>query len=127
MRLATIFFAAIAVCLSPIAAFAADDQGNYAVLGNQSCHAYNQAREKENDEQFRFYIMGYLTAFNTIMDKTYSISGMMPMGEVMTWFDEYCGAHGIHSFELAIRNFVAESYDDRLQRPPQPGAGGWSP
>jgi hypothetical protein len=125
MRLATIPIV-IALSLAPVAGFTADEQGNYAVLGNQSCHAYNVARESENDDQFRFYIMGYLTAFNTIMDETYSISGIRPMGEVMAWFDDYCGSQGIHSFELAIRNFVSESYDDRLQRPPQPGGGGWS-
>lgn len=125
MRFVTLL-TALAICLAPIAGQAADAQGNYAVLGNQSCHAYNQARKSGDDDQFRFYVMGYLTAFNTIMDKTYSISGMQTLAEIMNWFDDYCGAQAIHSFELAIRNFVAESYDDRLQQVPQPGgASGW--
>lgn len=126
MRLATTLAPGIIflASLAPIAGQAADIHGNYAVLGSQSCFAYNNARKAEEDEHFQYYIMGYLTAFNTIMDETYSISGMQPLGEIMSWFDDYCGAQGMHSFELAIRNFVAESYDDRLQTPPRAGGGG---
>lgn len=99
---------------------AADSQGNYAVwgMGNQSCHAYNKAREKGNTEDFKYYLMGFLTAYNVHQQETYSISSATPMPEIMDWLDEFCDSHQVHSFENAINNFISEHYKDRMKAAP---------
>lgn len=100
----------------------ADKEGNYAVwgMGNQSCNAYNKARAADKTDPFKFYVMGYLTAYNVHQGETYSISAATPMPEIMTWFDEYCDSHAVHSFENALMNFVSEHYEERLQKRPEP-------
>ncbi|MEX0952168.1 MAG: hypothetical protein WDZ86_07795 [Gammaproteobacteria bacterium] len=101
---------------------AADKKGNYAIwgTGNESCHSYSQARSSEADEPFRFYLMGYLTAFNVHQNDTYSISGDLRLTDVLAWFDDYCDQHAVHGFELALKNFVGEHYEKRLQAMPTP-------
>lgn len=112
----------VVVLLSRGSALAADEKGNYAVwgMGNQSCHAYNKARAKGEDDPFRFYLMGYLTGFNVHQDETYSITGEQEMPDIMIWFDTYCDTHAVHSFENAIQGFIVENYEGRLKSIPKP-------
>lgn len=105
---------------------AADSQGNYAVwgMGNQSCHAYNKAREQDKTDDFKYYVMGYLTAYNVHQNETYSISSATPMPEIMDWLDKFCDSHQVHSFENAMKNFVHEHYKKRMKTAPSSSSYG---
>ena len=117
------FICVLCAALVAGSAFAADNDGNYAVWGQgkKSCFHYNQAR-KESDsaamEGFRSYLMGYLTAFDAITPKTYNIAGKMSLDDVLAWFDDYCEQKGMHSFDQAVIEFTAKHYEDRTTFPP---------
>jgi hypothetical protein len=67
---------------------------------------------------FEHFLMGYLTAFNTIKDDTYNAIGPMPLADALGWISGYCQAHKLDSFERAIMQFVDAHYDARLRRAP---------
>ena len=121
---AAVIATATAVLLLSGGARAADKEGNYAVwgMGNQSCHAYNKARAgTEGDaDTFKFYVMGYLTAYNVHQSETYSISSATPMPDILVWLDEYCDGHAVSSFETALKVFISEHYEDRMKTIPRP-------
>lgn len=119
MRLISLLYAVSVFALSTTL-HAADDEGNYAIwgMGNSSCHSYNEARAKDDADGFRYFVMGYLTAYNVHQNETYSISAAQPMPEIMAWFDDFCSDNAIHSFESALKNYVSESYEDRMKAPP---------
>lgn len=106
---------------------AADADGNYAIwgMGGASCHAYSKARAADTDEaaNFRYYIMGYLTAYNVHQPDTYSISADQSMPEILAWLDSFCDTHAVHSFDNALKNFIVEKYADRMTSMPHSGYG----
>lgn len=99
---------------------AADNNGNYAIwgYGNKSCYAYNLSRAAKDDNKFRDYAMGYLTAYNHQTAETYSISRDMNLDEVLAWLDEQCSLKPIISYEEALVDFIAENYDKRMKFSP---------
>ena len=99
--------------------WAADDKGNYAIwgAGAKSCQGYNVARAANEDAKFKDYLMGYLTSYNHMTEKTYSISSQMSLDEVMTWIDEQCELKPMISFEEVLTNFLAEHYEKRMKYP----------
>lgn len=117
---ATLLAVSAAALLLTGVASAADKAGNYAIwgMGNQSCNAYNKARADDDADTFKFYVMGYLTAYNVHQGETYSISSAQPMPDILVWFDEYCDSHAIDSFENALKIFVHEHYEKRMKTIP---------
>jgi len=99
---------------------AADSNGNYAIWGsgNKSCHSYNLARTAQDDNKFRDYTMGYLTAYNHQMTETYSISRDMNLEQVLSWLDDLCELKPIISFDEALVSFIAEHLEQRMKFPP---------
>lgn len=99
-----------------LAAFSADSDGNYAVWGpgQKSCYNYTKAREANDYNDYKYFIMGYFTAYNTLTDKTYRISGEMNLDEILGWLDNYCEPKGVHGFEQAVTNFIVEHHETRL-------------
>lgn len=112
----------LALTMTTATVHAADKDGNYAVwgMGNSSCNAYNNDRAEGKTDPYKYYVMGYLTAYNVHQQETYSISGAQPMPDIMSWFDDFCTNNAIHSFESALVNYISENYPDRLKRPPSP-------
>lgn len=98
-----------------------DMDGNYAVwgVGAHSCHAYNQARAGEAYDPYKYFVMGYLTAYNIHTEDTYNISGRQKLSDVLNSLDEYCRESQIDSFETALKKYVEKNHDTRLRRPPQ--------
>lgn len=118
MRNATAPLLACLLASSP--AGAADGAGNYAIWGkgNKSCFNYLRDREQQEDADYKSYVMGYLTAYNTLSPETYSISGAMKLGDIMAWIDDYCDLQQVHGLEQALANFIVKHHDSRLRRPP---------
>ncbi|MEM7467254.1 MAG: hypothetical protein AAF387_10255 [Pseudomonadota bacterium] len=97
-------------------AWAADAAGNYAIwgVGRSSCFQFSKAIAKDETEKYRSYLMGYLTAFNTLSEETYSVSGKSKLNDISEWIENYCDSHQIESFNRAIQQYVSEQYDKRL-------------
>ena len=120
------FGLALLLCLAANnPAFSADAAGNYAIwgLGQSSCHKFNKAREQNETRQYKDYLMGYLTAFNTLSDDTYNIAGKTKLGEVEAWIASYCDLHQIESFNRAIQQYATENFESRLTVPLGSGQG----
>jgi len=101
-------------------AAAADLNGNHAIwgLGGKSCFAYNQAGAQGDRADYRDYVMGYLTAYNSVSPDTYRIEGNMDLDRIMSWIGDYCGTKPMNGFEQALADFTAEHAATRLQRAP---------
>jgi len=100
--------------------FATDKNGNYAIwgVGNSSCIKYTTSRAANNINEFRQFLMGYLTSYNHQSDDTYSISNIMTMDEILTWLDGECELKPTSSFEQAIIEFLLAHHDKRTRYPP---------
>jgi len=106
--------------LIPLQSQAADKNGDFAIWGkgNKSCHSYNISRDTDEEQRFKDYIMGYLTAFNVQMPETYRVSGSMNLDEILTWLDDYCQLKPVLAFEQSLADFIVENYDKRMKRSP---------
>jgi hypothetical protein len=107
------------ICVS-FAAHAGDKKGNFAVWGPgvKSCFSYTSARKAEKYDAYKYFIMGYLTAYNTLTPDTYRISGNDRFIDVMKWLDDYCQKQPVHGFEQAVNDYVVHHQDSRLSEPP---------
>ena len=116
MRISSILLMLLLAC--PV--FATDKNGNYAIwgVGNSSCIKYTTSRAANNINEFRQFLMGYLTAYNNQADETYSISNTMTMDEILTWLDGECELKPTSSFEQAIIEFLLAHHDKRSRHPP---------
>lgn len=105
--IASIAFAAL---LTSTSCFAADAAGNFAVwgLGGASCHAYTVARKAKKDGPYKTYLMGYLTAFNTLTPNTARVTGHANLNQILDWLDKYCHKSQIDSYESALHHLAVE-------------------
>lgn len=96
--------------LASTGAFAADAQGNFAVwgLGQASCNAYNKARAAHKDADYKTYLMGYLTACNTITPNTARVTGDADLNAILHWLDNYCHKSVVESYESALHHLAVE-------------------
>lgn len=99
---------------------AMDKNGNYAVwsMGKKSCYSYTKAKGSDKQVLYDTFIMGYLTAYNAISAETYSISGSMTLSDILQWLDDYCELKPVHSFELALSEFLVAHKENRLKQSP---------
>lgn len=103
-------FIACAALLASASCYAADASGNFAVwgLGHASCHDYNQARAANKDHDYKTYLMGYLTAFNTLTPNTARVTGNSNLNDILKWLDAYCHKSQVDSFESALHHLAVE-------------------
>ncbi|MCH8845847.1 MAG: hypothetical protein IIC11_03790 [Proteobacteria bacterium] len=108
------------VTIIPVSSQATDKDGNFAIWGkgNKSCHNYNISRNTDEEQRFKDYIMGFLTAFNVQMPETYRVSGNMNLDEILAWLDDYCQLKPVISFEQSLSDFIIENRDKRMKRSP---------
>ena len=72
-------------------------------------------RQIENFDNFRNYIKGYITAYNTFTENTYSITGSMKEKEIIEWLNNYCEENPMSSLDTALTNFTFDHYDKRMK------------
>ncbi len=103
-----------------------DGNGNHAVwgIGQSSCNGYNQARKAGNINDYKNYLMGYLTAYNTLIPETYNVTGKTDLNGVLAWLDDYCGKTAMDSFDRALNLMVTEMHGKRAKTPPAAKAWG---
>jgi hypothetical protein len=94
---------------------AADKSGNIAIwgAGQKSCFSYSKARENEDDGYYKYYLMGYLTAYNTQTPDTYRLSGDKSLTDILSWLDDYCETKQVSGFDQAVIEFIVEQYPHR--------------
>ena len=100
--------------------WAADAAGNYAIwgAGRESCYRFLQSRERDSTDRYKIFVMGYLTAFNTLSEETYSATGAQTLDVSLDWLADYCDLHQMDSFDRAIQQMITAGYDSRQQVPP---------
>ncbi len=98
---------------------AADIQGNYAIwgVGMTSCNQYIIAREAQDDVKYKQYVMGYLTAYNSMAENTYRVSGFNDLNSILSWMDETCIANRVHGFETSLKMYTEVMHEKRLKTP----------
>lgn len=107
-----------------VPAYAVDSAGNFAIwgAGKKSCHKYNLARAADDYNNYKDYVMGYLTAYNHQAPNTYNISGEMTLDDIIQWLDDECQLKPVISFEEALTGFILEHHETRMMS--QPGGFG---
>lgn len=102
------------------AAAAADPAGNYAVwgVGRSSCYQFGKSLRGDPHDRYRVFLMGYLTAFNTLREDTYNATAAQPLDQSINWLADYCTAHQMESFDRAIQQMLSTLYDSRQRVPP---------
>src|SRR5262249_57656 len=100
----------VLLCLLAGTTSAADRAGNYAIwgAGGRSCHQLESAGgDATRLAPFRDYLMGYLTAVNSLAGDTYDAVGGQSLETAMQWIGEYCAQHHMDSFERAIAQVLS--------------------
>jgi hypothetical protein len=126
MTAAMQFLTGVLACLASGVVSAADAQGNYAIwgAGGRSCNQFAQAQQDATRlAPFRDYLMGYLTAFNTLAPDTYDAVGGESLETSLSWLGQYCDQHKMDSFERAMGQLLLARHDQRSQRPPGANRG----
>ncbi len=118
--------AALAMLAVSVSVTAADSDSRYVIwgAGEASCNRYNEARAANDFQRFKDYTMGYLTAYNTYVPETYSITRDMDSDAIIAWLDDFCRTHQIEGFAGALHQFVEEMKETRAQHAPTSG-GRW--
>ena len=107
-------------------AHAADAAGNYAIwgVGGSSCHQFLKSANDESRNHYRVFVMGYLTAFNTLTAETYSATGAQTLEVSIDAIEAYCIVHQMDSFDRAIQQLLTSLYASRVQESPN-GKRAW--
>ncbi|MGR9090249.1 MAG: hypothetical protein ACU85U_06680 [Gammaproteobacteria bacterium] len=119
-RLTRVVISLVLLLAPSLGAMAADPAGNYAIwgVGRASCHQYVKSKNSTADERFKVFLMGYLTAVNTLSEDTYNVTGTQPLDTALVWLTDYCGAHQMDSFDRAVQQMVDARFEQRQRVPP---------
>jgi hypothetical protein len=90
--------------------FGADASGNYAVwgVGQASCNQFATAYEAQSFNDYKHYLSGYLTAFNTVAEGVYQGTRDNSLDDNLRAIHEYCETHRMDSFERAIQGLLTQ-------------------
>ena len=94
--------------LLPINSQAADENGQYLVmgLGNSSCKSFLN-EDEAGAAYYISWLAGYMSSYNHTTEDTYSVLGATKsVLELETWLRDYCAFNGAESFENAARNLI---------------------
>lgn len=103
--------------LAASAAFAADIQGRFHVLGlgTDRCDEFVASVDQEggSDPWSRFnlytaYASGYLTSYNQLVEDTVDIKGTRRMLEVMEMIETFCDENPLQDFHAGLVHAVSE-------------------
>jgi hypothetical protein len=97
---------------------AADSSGTYSFwgAGKITCKAYGEMAAAQNAdfEKVTFWMGGYITAFNRLIDKTYDIvTKDSNVSTVMLWMLHYCNEHGDAILTKAAEEFTNANMNKR--------------
>lgn len=118
-RIRSILVAALLCSISAVGN-AADKAGNYAIwgVGGSSCHSFLKAENQPTAENYRIFLMGYLTAFNTLSNDTYSATAGQSLEVSIQGIRTYCRDNQMDSFDRAIQQTLSSWYASRHRESP---------
>lgn len=96
-------------------AWAADNgTGTYAA-NSRGCGDYVNDRKAGGEPNIidEWWVVGYLTAYNTWTPDTYQILGNSTTASAMLWLDNYCKAHPLKNLADGMRQLIVELYPNR--------------
>jgi hypothetical protein len=82
--------------------------------GFKSCGAYLNARERQGADEGTFldWLSGYVSGVNAISMRTNNILGHSDIAGVVYWLDDYCRAHELTRFAVAVDARIAANHAD---------------
>ena len=83
-----------------------------------------QAYEQDAIQDYKSFLAGYLTAYNTVTNDTYQATGQNALGDNLKLLHEHCAGHRLDSFERAIQALLTTTHDQR-HHGAQGQAQGW--
>jgi hypothetical protein len=93
-------------------------------MGRASCNSFLRASATAQQDKFKGYVGGHVTAYNALSADTYSVTGDRSFDELMGLIAEYCDRHRMDSFDRAVQRTLADLAPTRQRGAPQ-SAGGW--
>ena len=93
--------------------------------GAESCRSYTTARDRGGavERSYIDWTIGYLSAFNLIVDDTYDILGKTDFTTVLEWLDNRCRNVPDEHFVNTVAKLTEILYSDRHRyRPDQTSA-----
>lgn len=101
--------------------YAEDAKGNFAIwgAGNKSCFSYNIARENNDYNDYKNFLMGFLTAYNALVPNTFSVSGDMDIDAIIDWIDVHCETNKLDGFQQGVSAYILAHADKRLKKSPR--------
>jgi hypothetical protein len=107
-RLSVLTVASLFLFTSSNLAQAADEAGQYLImgLGNASCESFT-AEDELGQAYYLSWLAGYMTAYNYIQKETYSIMGeTKTVNQIQSWLKDYCTINPDVKFEGAVRKMI---------------------
>ena len=94
MRTAATLLTLCALMSFATPARAMDENGLYAIYGDSECGEFLEARQDESDNDYEWWITGWLTGINFHAAGTYDLLSVdTSPRDVLSWLDDYCRSH----------------------------------
>ena len=93
-----------------------DNDGFYLVVTKISCGQYINERQNTQGGPYhrtKWFVMGYLTAYNRLVPETNSILGNTDVEGVMLWLENYCKTHSLKTISTGLVQLTIELYPNR--------------
>ncbi len=103
---------------------AMDANGLYAIYGEAECKDFLKARQDDEDDDYEWWITGWLTGVNFHAAKTYDLLSVdTSPRDVLTWLDDYCHKHTEESLADGLVWLYRGLHPSRRQHAPSQSPG----
>ena len=113
------FAVSLAVLGMPREGFSKDKDGFYMAFFAVSCRKYVVARRTHSDEEYEWWLAGYLTGLNNELPNTFNLVGSDDLSGPMLWLEDWCNKYPLKSMAEGAQAFVLELYPKRQQSRPK--------
>lgn len=88
--------------------------------GGASCADYSKARAAGgvDEDEFRQWLSGYISAFNLIIGSTYDLFGSTDFEGLMTWLDDRCQKYPRANLTNTVARFTEITFPYRKEVKP---------
>lgn len=113
----------IILSMASHSALAKDSKERFATygLGGESCDAYTNARNVGGieEDEFRQWLAGYVSAFNLIIDSNYDLFGSTDFEGMLTWLDDRCEKYPRANITNTLARFTEIVFPYRKTEKPE--------
>lgn len=110
---------ALALLALPGLASAADDKGQFQILGagSRPCSEYSAA-SPQSKQFVETWFAGYITAMNRSTSQTYNLVGNATVEQMHEWLANYCRNNPQNLIAIAVHAMLEAAYPNRIQTSP---------